>query len=39
MKAQRRATELVPAGVKADEEAISVVSASAAASRGVMVVK
>jgi len=38
VKAHRRATELVvPAGVKADDEAISVVSASAAAGRGVMI--
>ena len=38
MKAHRRATELVlPAGVKADDEANSVVSASTAAGRGVMV--
>ena len=40
VKAQRRATELVlPAGVKADDEANSVVSASTAAGRGAMVVK
>jgi len=38
VKAHRRATELVvPAGVKADDEAISVVSASAAAGSGVMI--
>ena len=38
VKAQRRATEFVFVGVKADDEAISVVSASAAAGRGVMMV-
>lgn len=38
VKAQRRTTELVFVGVKADDEAISVVSASAAAGRGVMMV-
>ncbi len=36
VKAQRRATEFVFVGVKADDEAISVVSARAAAGRGVM---
>lgn len=38
VKAQRRATEFVFDGVKADDEAISVVSARAAAGRGVMMV-